>query len=242
MVVAPEASAVIAGGTMKARRRVRLLGIALATLAAIGGSADGSGARAFPEAVTSPETGAWERFRFAVPGETTIADAIGHLGKPDFRVETSVPDGEIDVIGPTWTSVSDLRKTHRRARDRGVPVVRVGLLQWHRTDPARHGLGVGQYATLVFRGDHLWYAVTPPSPGEATPAQLGRLHSHPPQSSTVTRVAGDLGYRVKVLAFPAQGVAYTLHRERVDAKVVFPPTDIVRFASDEEPDEEPSPK
>lgn len=82
-------------------------------------------------------------------------------------------DGEIDVIGPPWTSSSYLRDTYRRAQDRGVPVIKVELLQWLRTDPAHHGLGLS-FATLVFRGDRLWYAITPPSPDEASPAQLAR--------------------------------------------------------------------
>lgn len=56
------------------------------------------------------------------------------------------------------------------------------------------------------------------------------------------RRVGDLGHRVKVLAFPAQGVAYTLYREQVDARLVFPPADLVFFTSDEQPGEAPSPK
>lgn len=214
---------------MNAQTAIRVVGIAL--VASIAASSAGAG-----DGTAGPP-----RFRFAAPGATTIDDALRELGRPALRTPVYVVEDEIDVFGPMVGGASGLQDTHRRAARRGVRVIQVELLEWPRDDPGR-GLGVGSSAKLVFRGGRLWYAVTEPSATETRAAELDRLYPQPLQRLVLSRHAGDLGYHVKVFALPMLGIAYAQWRgERINTRVVFPPSASVRFRSDEDDDEGPSP-
>ncbi len=202
------------------RRRGPKIMLSLATYivagALVGAWGVGAGAaEANPAAVT--------RFAFVRPLETTVNEVVQRLGEPDSDWSSYVVENEIDVFGPPIPTPHSIGHTHRRARERGVKVIKVRVLEWHvsgRRRPVR----------FVFREDRLWYAMVVPGSAERTPEKLTAQYGKRPHVSTLTRAVADVIFGVRVYAYPELGVAYTqVSSNQIETKFVFPPAEFIPF-------------
>lgn len=150
-------------------------------------------------------------------GETRRADVLAERGEPDFVVPHTTLEGEIDLFHSAGIAAIDRAFARAREGREQRSVVGYDVLSWWE---GAKGVMRTEY---VFEegGDILLYAITKPSPSEATLEKAIRRYGYAPVERKRTHTMGHLEVVAIHYEFAADDVELVALREpgRMDRKI-----------------------